>query len=132
MKITCPHCNKRTEAEGPFPIMFWTEINCMFCNNKFEYKFGQMRKMNQLREEIKEIVLDAINESVEYAFQGKIYNPRITSIMDNIVSRIEKRIDGMINEAKEDFGQSGRSQFDLHEITGKLVALERVKQEMLK
>lgn len=51
------------------------------------------KEMTSLREEIKKIVLDAIYESVDYALEGKVYNPRITYITNEIISMIEKRID---------------------------------------
>ena len=44
MLITCPHCKKRPNAQGPFPAAFWTEITCEYCKGEFDYRLGETRK----------------------------------------------------------------------------------------
>jgi len=43
MLVTCPYCEKRPNAQGPFPAAFWTEITCEYCNRVFDYRFGEIR-----------------------------------------------------------------------------------------
>lgn len=43
MNITCPHCKKRPNAQGPFPAAFWTEITCEYCKGVFDYRLGEIR-----------------------------------------------------------------------------------------
>lgn len=88
------------------------------------------KEMTSLREEIKKIVLDAIYESVDYALEGKVYNPRITYITNEIISMIEKRIDEMINN----FEQQKKIPFKERPILIEhdLNLLRFVKEEILK
>ena len=43
MLVTCPYCQQRPNAQGPFPAWDWTEITCEYCKGVFDYNLGEIK-----------------------------------------------------------------------------------------
>jgi hypothetical protein len=69
-----------------------------------------------------------VREEIKSCFRKKGRLVPIDTVADDILKIFEKRIDEFMEEEKQNLKKHGLVQTQLHEITGKLVAWNRVKE----